>query len=306
MRVAVAGSGAFARHFVDQLPLAGHDVVLLTRSHKPAFDAKPGLLEQRVTDFASAEQLASLLLDCEALVVAVSDYTEGLVRVHETLVRACQQTPKCKRFIPAEFYANSERHPEAPGSLYQHNVAMRELLRKQSELEWTVVALGWIADYLVPAANRYHVDLGPVFPLDLNTKTLTIPGTGDEKFAITSARGVATAVAELLKSETKWRPYTFVQGEETTWNTLKETLTSAYELAVVYESVEEIQATLDRAKEDEDQWAVAQFQLYGPLGKLELDQDRVKQDRAEFFPSVHFRSTQEILEAVKNDPSTVV
>lgn len=51
---------------------------------------------------------------------------------------------------------------------------------------------------------------------------------------------------------------------------------------------------------------MAEFNLYVPLGALKLDQEKVKRDRAEFFPNVHFRTARELLAAVKQDPKAIV
>jgi swainsonine biosynthesis oxidoreductase SwnR len=198
MRVAIAGAGAFAKYFVEELPKAGHDVVLLTRSHKAFFDGKPGLVEQRITDYVSVDHLAELLHDCDAVISTIYDLTQAFADIHLALIAACKKTPKCKRFIPSEYGGNSEAFPESPESVYWYNTVVKDALRAQHELEWTVLSIGWLADFIVPAANRYHSDIGPLFALDWNTKTMTIPGTGHEQFAVTCARDVATAVALVL------------------------------------------------------------------------------------------------------------
>ncbi|RLN73120.1 hypothetical protein BBJ28_00002784 [Nothophytophthora sp. Chile5] len=308
MRVAIAGNGSFAKHFADELPRAGHEVVILARSHKAHFDGKPGVIEQRLTDFSSVDQLVELLSDCDALVSTVIDLAKVYADIHLALIEACKRTPKCKRFIPSEFGANSEEFPEEPDSTYQYNLTVKDALRSQSELEWTVISVGWVADYVVSAANRYHYDLGELFALDLSTKTMTIPGTGHEKFAITSARDTAKAVAELLKSPNKWRQYTYVQGEETTWLEVAETMKTAGgmpDLNITFESVEHVKAIFDQ-KESMDAMVTAEFKLYVPSGKLKFDQQKIQRDRDEFFPDVHFRSAQELLDAVKEDPTLVI
>lgn len=139
------------------------------------------------------------------------------VDVHKALIEACKQTPKWKRFIPSEFGGNTEEFTEEPGTAYQFNMPVRDALKEQSELEWTVVVIGFVMDYIVPSTNRYHPGMGPFYALDLNTKTMTIPGTGNEPFETTSARDVAKAVAAQVKSPNKWRHHTFVQEEQTTW-----------------------------------------------------------------------------------------
>eukprot|EP00644_Phytophthora_capsici_P007867 jgi/Phyca11/20397/fgenesh1_pg.PHYCAscaffold_63_\ len=148
MRVAVAGTGAFAKYFTDEFPAAGHEVVVLTRSHKGFLDGKTGVVEQRVTDYKTVSELVEVLKDCDAL-------------------------------------------------------SLKKALKEQNDVEYTFVSLGWVADYIVPSSNRYHGDIGPFHPLDLHTRTMTIPGTGNDVFSLTSARDAAKAIAELLKKKVK-------------------------------------------------------------------------------------------------------
>lgn len=308
MRIAIAGAGSFAKHFADELPKAGHDVVILTRSHKAEFDTKPGVVAQRITDYASVEQLTEQLSDCDALVSTVYEMSQAYADVHLALIEACKRSPKCKRFIPSEFGGNSEDNPEQSDSVYQYNLAVKDALRAQDELEWSVISIGWVADYLVPQVNRYHRDIGPLFALDLHTKKMTIPGTGNEKFAITSARDVATAVTQLLASTRKWRPFTYIQGEETTWLQIADTMRTSGnmpDLKVEFVSVDDLTATLER-QESMESVLVAEFQLYVPTGKLQFVQKKVQRDRAEFFPSVHLRSVKELVESVQANPSLLV
>ncbi|GMF26963.1 unnamed protein product [Phytophthora lilii] len=95
---------------------------------------------------------------------------------------------------------NTEEFAEEPGTAYQFNAPVKKALKEQSQLEWTVIEIGWLMDYVVPRDNRYHADIGPLYALDLHTNTMTIPGTGNEVFSTTSARDVAKAVAVMLNS----------------------------------------------------------------------------------------------------------
>lgn len=307
MRVAIAGSGSFAKYFAEELPKAGHQVVVLTRSHKDFFDGKTGVLEQRITDYSSVPQLVELLSDCDALVSTIFAMGEAFADIHLALIAACQQTPKCKRFIPSEYGANSEKYPEEPGSIYQYNLAVKDVLKAQSELEWTVISLGWLTNYVVPSTNRHHPDVGELHALNLNTKTMTIPGTGNEPFSVTSARDTARAVGELLKSTTKWRPFTYVQGEETTWLKIAEVMKTTGgmpDLKIEFESVDKLQQIVQQ-KESMEALMVAEFKLYVPSGKLLFDQARVQRDRDEFFPGVHFSTIEDAVKAVKADPKLI-
>lgn len=307
MRVAIAGSGAFAQYFAEEFPAAGHEVVVLTRSHKPFFDGKPGVVAQRVTDYTSVPQLTELLNDCDALVSTISDMSGSYADVHLALLDACKQTPKCRRFIASEYGANSEDHPEQPGSPYYANKVVRDALAAQSEIEWTVIAIGWVLNFLLPPANRYHHDIGPLFSFDRAAKTLTIPGTGNEPFAITSVRDIAKAVAEMLKSSAKWRHHTNVQSEETTWLRVAETLKTVGGIPDLKFEFEPVDVLLEIFQKNEsvDMAVVAGFKLAVPLGMFKLDQTKVQRDRAELFPNVRFSTVHEALEAVNKDPKVL-
>ncbi|OWZ12009.1 hypothetical protein PHMEG_00014896, partial [Phytophthora megakarya] len=115
--------------------------------------------------------------------------------------KACKQTPKCKRFIPSGYGGNVEDFREKTESLFHHDAIVRDALMAQDELEWTVVCIGWIMDFIVPTANRHHADAGPIFPLDLHAKTMIVPGTGNERFTMTSAETTWLEVAEVIKTE---------------------------------------------------------------------------------------------------------
>ncbi|KAG7395744.1 hypothetical protein PHYBOEH_003274 [Phytophthora boehmeriae] len=308
MRVAVVGTGGFGKHFVDELTAVGLEVVVLTRSHKTFLDGKARVVEQRITDYSSVPQLVELLTDCDALVSATSDLPDVAVDANLALIEACKQTPKCKRFIPSGYGGNVEDFREDPDSVFQHDAVIRDALKQQSELEWTAVCVGWILDYIVPSANRHHPDIGPMFPLDLNTKTMTITGTGNEVFTTTSVRDIAKAVAQLLKNPKKWRRYTFVQGAQTTWLQYADavkTVGGISDLKILFESVDEVQETLAK-KESLMSIIAAELKLVVPRGGMTFDQAKVQRDRDEFFPNLHFRTPEELLEAVKKDPKVIV
>ncbi|TYZ67634.1 hypothetical protein PybrP1_006062, partial [[Pythium] brassicae (nom. inval.)] len=75
MRVAIVGAGTLAKLLSEELPAAGHEVVILSRSHKDFFDGKPGVVEQRTTDYSSVPQLTEQLKDCDAAVCTIADFS---------------------------------------------------------------------------------------------------------------------------------------------------------------------------------------------------------------------------------------
>ncbi|ETL42171.1 hypothetical protein L916_06966 [Phytophthora nicotianae] len=307
MRVAIAGAGSFAKYFAEEFPKAGLEVVILTGSQKYFCDGKPGVIEQRIADYQSVPQLVELLKDCDALVSTIASMNRGLADSQLALVEACKQTPKCKRFIPAEFCHNSEDYPD-PDRVHPYNKMIKDTLKAQSDLEWTVASIGWVMDYMVSSTNRYHPDIDGMFPLDIKANTLTIPGSGNGPFALTSVRDVAKAVAALLKSPAKWRHHTYVQGEETTWLKVAESLTSAKkvsDLKIIFEDVEQLEEVV-RRKDPALIAVMAEFKLYTPQGKLRFDQQKVRRDHQELFPNMHFSTILELLEKTEKNPSAIV
>ncbi|KAF1787790.1 NAD(P)-binding domain [Phytophthora cactorum] len=259
MRVAVAGTGSFAKHFIDEF--------------LPPDTRSSWLVGQRVTDYTSVPELVEMLQDCDALVSTIADMQHPDAEIHLTLLERARSRPM-QALHSAE---------------YGHNMPLKKALRAQTEVEWTFIAVGCLMDYIVPSTNRNHPNLGPLFALDLEARTMTIPGTGNEVFSMTSARDVAKAVAELLKSKNKWR----------------RTLRPSYGDDVSFESVNEIKAALEK-KESMESAMMAEFKMLVPSGRCTLDQEKAKRDRLEHFPNVHLRTAEELLEAVKQDPEVII
>ncbi|KAF1322072.1 hypothetical protein FI667_g11569, partial [Globisporangium splendens] len=109
-------------------------------SHKPFVDDQEGA-SQRITDY-SLPQLVERVGDCDALLCAILDYTMTYTQVTFTLIEACKQSAKYKRFIPAEYGGNLEDFPDQPSFYYPNHEPAREALRNQSEIEWTLTSVG--------------------------------------------------------------------------------------------------------------------------------------------------------------------
>jgi nucleoside-diphosphate-sugar epimerase len=324
MRIAIAGPGCFGRHLIEELTRVDIEVVVLTRSHKVFLDGKSGVIEQRITDYSSPTELAKQIQDCDALVSAIQDQSELYGTLHFALLEAVKLSPKCKRFIPSEYGGNTEELPHIKHASYEQ---LKDALKAQSKIEWTVIATGWLTDYVVPTSMRYHADGGPFIPLDVTNNKINIPGTGSEPFAMTSARDCGKAVAALLKSTTKWNHYTYIQGEETTWLKVAELMKSVGgmpDLETQFQSADELQAIIAQggtswheigelvdtvSTPPADAMApllamAAGFKLM-TLTSLKFDQEKVARDRKTFFGDVHFRTVKEALEFVKTNPNEI-
>ncbi|TYZ58781.1 hypothetical protein PybrP1_003350 [[Pythium] brassicae (nom. inval.)] len=126
---------------------------------------------------------------------------------------------------------------------------------------------------------------------------MTIPGSGNDVFTVTSARDTAKAVGELLKNPRKWREYTYVQGEETTWLKMAEAMKdvgSLSDLKIEFESVDELKQIYER-KESFMSAMVAEFKLMASDGFCTFNQSKVQRDRDEFFPSLRFQTMEDMI-----------
>ncbi|KAM0332255.1 hypothetical protein ACHAQA_002531 [Verticillium albo-atrum] len=303
MRVAIAGSGDFARYLSEELVAEGINVTILTRSIKPQFENRPGIT-QYVSDYSVAS-IVEGLQDSTVLISSILDYGPTFIDVHMSLIDACKQSPSCKRFIPAEYGGNLEQFPDQPGFYYRVHEPVRKALREQTELEWTLVAVGWLIDYILPSRHRYLKDAGPAFPIDHIAKKILIPGTGDEPLDVTSARDAAKAVAKLVQAP-KWEHHTYISGEKTTWNDVAALVGPKYpDLALerrsLFQLVEDI-----RTSQDEMSVIIAEYQLFSVSQAGSLDPVKVAAHREAYFPGVKFRSAKELMEDAEKHPDAIV
>ncbi|TIA57434.1 NAD(P)-binding protein [Aureobasidium pullulans] len=280
MIVAIAGSGDMARYASEELTRDGHDVIILSRSNssqKPHFNL-PGI-QQVKTDYTTPS-LLQILNDTKArvLISFITDYTASFITVHENLIDACLQP-------------------------------IRQILREQDQLEWTLVCCGWLMDYILPSKNRHLKDAGPGFPIDLANQNIIIPGTGDDEISFLAARDLARALSLLVSSPLAWGEYTYVCGETGTFNELVEMVLGFYPHLqrdeITYKSVEELEMILQSSQHEEEK-ILAEYQM-GNVGlSLLLPEERVQADRQRYFGGVKFRGIAELLGQARDNPNVVV
>lgn len=293
VKIAIAGAGDMARYFAEELLAKNFEVVVLSRSPKPYFDNVSPSLELRITDY-SVPSLVKAVKDCDGVVSGILDYSMNNATVHLALLEACLQT-KCKRFIPSEYGGNLDEFPDQPAFYFANHEPVREALRKQSEVEWTLLNGGWLADYLVPVKQRYIKDIGPYFPVDFHTNTMKIPGTGNERIEFTAARDYAKAVAALFATSTPWDKITYIGGDLITWNELAKLMEKhGHKFEVSYRPFELLQKQIAEAK-TEDEVIAAQYEDWSVSGAGFLPQDKLKEQAEKYFKGVHFRSVEEFL-----------
>ncbi|CAG8890770.1 unnamed protein product [Penicillium egyptiacum] len=304
MRIAIAGSGAMARYICDEFPKYGHQVVILSRSDKLIFNGRPNI-SQVVTDY-SVDSLVAAIDNCEVLISMILSYGTDFIDVHLNLIKACQASPKCKRFIPSEYAGDLVNYPDLPFFYYNTREPIRKVLREQSELEWTLVSVGWLADYVVPSKNRYLSDVGPAFPIDLGANQIIIPGTGDDPIDVTTARDLAVALA-MLANAPSWEPYLYISGEKTTWNDLAKLVQQRYPSVTEVRRIglgqilDTIQTSTDEVK-----ILVSHYQIFTPLRAGSLDPEMVQRHRRKFFAGLNFRTPEQLINEATANGDTIV
>lgn len=292
MRIAIAGAGDLAKYLTEQLLLAEHSVVVLSRS-QPAWFTRSDITF-RIVDYSSVPALTAALSDCDAIISAILDYTMRFTTVHLALIEACQQSPRCKSFIPSEYAGNTDEYPDQPAFYYANHEPIRKVLREQSDIRWTLFNLGWLTDYLVSTSQRYIKDIGENHPVDLTARTIRIPGTGDEMVAFTPVRDAARAIVRLFDFQ-DWEPIIYVCGETTTWNAVAKKLKDSVSgLKVSHRPREVLEKQVTDAKSD-DEVIAAQYEIWSISGAGFLPQEKLTRQKEKYFKGLRFRTVDEFL-----------
>lgn len=303
MRVAIAGSGAVTSYFAEELPAAGIDVVILTRSIKPQFENLPGV-QQFVTDY-SVESILKGIEGSSALISAILDYTPTFIDVHRRLIEAARRSTTCKRFIPAEYGGNLEDFPDQPGFHSRLEGVIRAELAAQDELEWTLLSTGWFIDYVVPVRNRRLQDAGDAIPVNLAGNSMVIPGNGKEPLDVTAVRDVARAVATLLRSPA-WERYTYISGEKTTWNDIAALVRKKYpDVKVTHRSLNQLVEDIVANPEGEER-IIAEYRIFSASHAGSLPAERVAAHREKYFVGIKFRTAKDLMAEVERDPNVIL
>jgi hypothetical protein len=305
MRVAIAGFGDLTHYICEEFIKDGDELVILTRN--PKARVKVEGIVQVITDY-TLSSLKDSLTGCEALISTISDISPAYTDVHKNLIRACHESPKCKRFVPAEFAADIKTYPDQPGFYYAPHEPIREMLRMQTDLEWTLVCVGWLTDYFVPAKNRYIKDIGELHPINWVENKIVIPGTGNEPVDFTWARDVARGLSALLKAPSgSWEPYTYMSGERSCWNSMVELTKKKHHLdfPIEYQSLHSI-AEMIKNTNDNDGLILADYWLLSISQACANPPEETEAHRRKYFPSITFRTLHDGFSQYDQYPDSIL
>jgi len=212
--------------------------------------------------------------DSDVLVSTLADYTIDLADIQLKLLQACQNSPNCKRFIPSEFGGNLDSFPDVPEFYSFNRIPVRQALEKQTEVEWTLLNIGWIADYQVPSRNRYLKSMGPAYPVNFEEGKMVIPGAGDDEMDFASARDMCKVIVSLCLTTQKWEPIIYARGERTSWNRIRDLLIGTpwgKVLKVTHVETEERERVAENGIEEEQMIALFNLQTFIGTGVLPVE-----------------------------------
>ncbi|EFX06571.1 nmra-like protein [Grosmannia clavigera kw1407] len=314
--IAVAGAGDLAKVFLEESWADGtFDVVVCTskvrmasrhaqnKTHtdqkqmKEWYD-KPNI-NVAITDY-SVESMTELLNSTGAVALYVFYITFDypvFVKVHSDLLDACIASKSCKRFVPSEWCGNALDFPRTPRFYGETRLPIREKLCAQTEVEWTVICLGFFMDYVVPSHQTYLKDYGEMDPWHREKWVATLMGTGDEMVGMTSSRDVMKAAIEIAKLP-KWENYFFIVGENTTLNKVTKQMEEFYGRKfnkIQYKTKEYTEAEMEINKDDVERQSVLDVFEWLYNGATYMPEEYYKPQREKYFTNVKFRTVAELL-----------
>lgn len=153
--IAVAGLGDVAKYMIEELNALKKpiQIVLLSRESRSWFNDQPNTVF-RQTDY-SISSLTKHLVDVDVLICLIHSNDRFYNDVHEAMLTVCQNSPRCKRFIPSGCGGEIEKYPQHPEFYVPTHGAIRKLLSEQNQIEYTLFNQGWFMDYFISADRSY-------------------------------------------------------------------------------------------------------------------------------------------------------
>lgn len=220
--VVVAGAGDVASYLAEEFIQDGtYELVIMSRRDQGFFE-KLGVTCRKIASYAKEDVLPVLnSYNTRALISTIhTDDPESYTSTHKSLLEACRESKTCKHYMPSEFVGNLRTGIHVPRGMSRARSEFRSLLAKETEVKWTLLNQGWLADYFVQIPDGSKSYIGPFpagWPIDMEKKTVRLIGSGNEPIGWTTARDVAKAAVKLVGFD-DWPDHTYVFGELATWN----------------------------------------------------------------------------------------
>ncbi|KAI8243011.1 hypothetical protein K4K55_009241 [Colletotrichum sp. SAR 10_96] len=298
--VVIAGAGDLAQYLAEEFKVDNtHDVLLISRKEREFF-TRLGVTTHEIDEY-SADSVLAVLEKVNATVLISTLHTDNpalYTSLHKALLLACKASKTCKRFIPSEFLGNLRKFDNIPHGIARARRAFRSELLNESEIKWTLVNLGWLADYFVqqPDGSRSYISPFPQgWPINMEEGTVRVIGTGDEPVCWTAARDVAKAVVKLV-SHDEWPDHVYVFGEIGSWNQAIEKVERYYGVTLTRTHVTQDDISRDLANEAVvEKWYRATIDEWSLAGATAVPLEEALHQRERYFGEVKFRDINELL-----------
>ncbi|MCJ1281405.1 hypothetical protein MMC26_000724 [Xylographa opegraphella] len=296
--IVLAGAGSVGRYVYEELTSDDRfDVVIISRRKVQWLEDQQATI--CLSDY-SEDSMTSILnrTNASVLVSLINCPTDRYIDIHRTLLQACLNSKRCKRFIPSEWTGNIDDFPLLPAEYAISREPFRKTLKETKGVEWTLFNFGWLADYFLPQSKTYIPAEPETFPIDPNNWRACTRGTGDEPQSWTCARQVGKAVVELLAAS-HWDPVTYVVGEWSTFNKAVEIMESFHgrPLKKSYRSVKKIEDSITACIHNEDTigLGLAHLEQWTIAGASACPQERTLEQRDKYFSKLEFSTLEELL-----------
>ncbi|RMZ88217.1 hypothetical protein DV736_g4551, partial [Chaetothyriales sp. CBS 134916] len=316
MKIAIAGPGDVARYVIPALLSDNHSVIVLTRSSKDWITNLPSStgtrtgtvtpVPQLITDYTSVPQLTQYLDEhgVQVLISTLAIYDASNVSIHLALLSACTASATCHRFIPSEFGGNIREHPDQPVLFYENHEPIRQALRQQSAVSFTLVCAGWFLEYLLPVGHKERMlpEAGEAWAMDIDQKVMRIYGNGEQKVCLLSARDLGAALAKLVETTEDWEEYTFLSGEQLSWNELFDKIKARDEkwTKKPVSLAQSVRRLLEGVKKGgaEGQWEslIGTFEVLGHSEAVALPPEDLQRQSEKFFKGLEWKGVDEVLD----------
>lgn len=221
MKIALAGAGQVGLLLATEFCKSEDEVVVLTTTSKPSLEHLK--VEIRLTDY-SLDDLKSQLDDCDAVVSTLSGPDEFYISAHSNILEACRQSQRCRHFIPSEWNINLDDFPDQPMFSAATHEVIRQKLRSQHSVKWTMICHGWFMEYVLPTEKNPLREIGLAWAMDHSAKVFDLYADGSQKVTLTSTADTARAVLAVLRNSINnsadLPPITLLAGQTLTYREL--------------------------------------------------------------------------------------
>ncbi|KAH0610709.1 uncharacterized protein H6S33_012236 [Morchella sextelata] len=225
VHIALAGaSGSLGKLLLNHLSAhpSAHRITVLSRSPTPPKHTNPNITV-RTVDYTSLSSLTEALAGVHTVISTLSSLSSGPAQI--LLIQAAAAAG-VKRFAPSEWSIHPDLNYDL--TLYTDIKAPSWEAVKASGMQYTALESGVFLNYMAygspkPGAREKAFKGLQYTPwiFDPTLDTIEVPGTGEERFAVTEVEDVARVVADVVGRDEVWQvEVSTVVGAVTCFNEL--------------------------------------------------------------------------------------